>query len=163
MRPALTITLPAAILLVLLTGAPASAAGDPNEAVAVVTTDRTAVVDVSVAVALVDDGVVDQRNEAVAVLSCVSCSAFAGAYQTVLVSGGASTIAPYNAAAAVNAGCTNCSSRATARQDIRSVSPRALATVREAASSLPNVDGPGVSLRADPSGFTLHRHVTVAR
>jgi putative peptide zinc metalloprotease protein len=97
--------------------APATAgAQESNEAVAVNTTDGASIFRLAFSVRRVHDGVVDERNTAVALASCADCQTVALAFQVVLVSGDVDVVTPVNQAAAVNVACAECLTYASATQ-----------------------------------------------
>lgn len=92
-----------------------------NQAVAINTTDGTAMYDVAFALVWVTDGEdALNRNEAQAWASCTSCASVAIAYQVVLVVDDDPTddnvAAPQNLAGALNYDCVNCLTYALAQQ-----------------------------------------------
>ena len=92
-----------------------------NQAVAINTTDGTAMYDVAFALVWVTDGEdALNRNEAQAWASCTSCASVAVAYQVVLVVDDDPTddnvAAPENLAGALNYNCVNCLTYALAQQ-----------------------------------------------
>lgn len=92
-----------------------------NQALAVNTTDGTAVYEAAFAMVYVtDDSDALNVNEAQAYASCDSCSAVAVAYQVVFVIDGDDSddnvVAPQNLAGALNYECANCLTYALARQ-----------------------------------------------
>ncbi len=92
-----------------------------NQAVAINTTDGTAMYDVAFALVWVTDGSdALNRNEAQAWASCTGCASVAIAYQVVLVVDDDPTdsnvAAPENLAGALNYDCVNCLTYALAQQ-----------------------------------------------
>jgi putative peptide zinc metalloprotease protein len=87
-----------------------------NQALAVNTEDRTAIVALAFAVEWVDDGVVDNINEAYALASCVECLTVAIAFQAIFILGQADEVIPRNNAVAVNLACLECFTYALAAQ-----------------------------------------------
>ena len=92
-----------------------------NQAVAINTTDGTAMYDVAFALVWVTDGAdALNRNEAQAWASCTTCASVAIAYQVVLVVDDDPTddnvAAPENLAGALNYDCVNCLTYALAQQ-----------------------------------------------
>jgi putative peptide zinc metalloprotease protein len=95
---------------------PTPGPGD-NQAVAVGYDDGETVTDSSTAMTWERDGsVVDNRNEAYALASCLGCRTRAVAFQVLLVVGHHGTIAPSNKAVALNERCVRCSTRSLAIQ-----------------------------------------------
>ena len=95
-----------------------------NQAVALNTTDGSALYDVSIAMVWVTDGEnvpVDQRNEAYALASCTDCDTVAVAFQVILVVGQADVVVPQNIAMALNYECDRCDTYALAVQLIASL------------------------------------------
>src|SRR4051794_9751736 len=101
---------------------PAPGPGD-TQALAVNTTDGGVVYDISYALITVDDGApVTNTNSAFAFASCRGCTTVAVSFQVVLVVGQSDTIAPINAAGALNADCPSCLTTAIAYQIVVTVS-----------------------------------------
>jgi len=87
-----------------------------NQALAVNAEDRTAIVALAFAIEWVEDGVVDNVNEAYALASCVECLTVAIAFQAVFILGQADQVVPRNNAVAVNLACIECFTYALAAQ-----------------------------------------------
>jgi putative peptide zinc metalloprotease protein len=88
-----------------------------TQALAVNTTDGGVVYDVEYAILTVSDGSpVDETNSAFALASCRACTTVAVSFQLVLVIGQTDTIAPINAAGALNYKCPACMTSALAEQ-----------------------------------------------
>ena len=101
------------------TEAPATAgAGTDNVAVASNTKDGKTVIAISLKIVQTDASTVDAMNAAVAVASCSDCQTVAIALEGVLIIGDAATFSPTNIALALNTGCSNCQTLATAYQQI---------------------------------------------
>ena len=95
---------------------PAPGEGD-TQALAVNTTDGTAVYDVAFGLIWADGGEpATNTNEAYALASCESCAAVAVSFQVVLVVGETDTAVPQNISVAVNSDCVNCLTFALAVQ-----------------------------------------------
>lgn len=93
--------------------------GDSNVAVAQNTKDGSVVYAVRLKVVLNQSGTVDPQNAAVAVASCTDCQTVAIALEGVTVMGTDNeVVAPENIALAINQGCTNCQTLASAYQDL---------------------------------------------
>jgi len=92
-----------------------------NQALAINTTDRSAVVALAFAIEWVADGVVDNINEAYALASCVECLTVAIAFQAVFIVGQADDVIPRNNAVAVNLACMECFTYALAAQLVVSI------------------------------------------
>lgn len=100
-----------------------TAAGSPgastdNVAAAVNTTDGRTVYAISLKIVQTDADTIDATNAAVAVASCADCQTVAIALEGVLVIGDDSNFEPTNIALALNSGCTNCQTLASAYQYI---------------------------------------------
>jgi putative peptide zinc metalloprotease protein len=94
-----------------------------TQALAVNTTDGGVVYDISYALLTVEDGApVTNTNSAFALASCRGCTTVAVSFQVVLVVGQSDTIAPINAAGALNADCPSCLTTAIAYQIVVTVS-----------------------------------------
>ncbi|NYJ06723.1 hypothetical protein [Petropleomorpha daqingensis] len=94
-----------------------------TQALAVNTTDGGVVYDISYALITVDDGApVTNTNSAFALASCHGCTTVAVSFQVVLVVGQSDTIAPINAAGALNVDCPSCLTTAIAYQIVVTVS-----------------------------------------
>ena len=105
-----------------------------NQALAVNAEDRTAIVALAFAIEWVDDGVVDNINEAYALASCVECLTVAIAFQAVFILGRADQVVPRNNAVAVNVACIECFTYALAAQLVVSLTePLDDATMNELA------------------------------
>lgn len=105
------------------TSTPSTTPGSPgastdNVAAAVNTTDGKTVYAISLKIVQTDADRIDATNAAVAVASCVDCQTVAIALEGVLVIGDPSTFDPTNLALAINSGCTNCQTLASAYQHI---------------------------------------------
>ena len=87
-----------------------------NQAMAVNTTDGSALYDVAFALVWADGDTVANTNEAYALASCTECQTVAVAFQVVLIVGNANVVVPENVAAAVNYGCVQCVTQALATQ-----------------------------------------------
>lgn len=113
------------VLLGFVAPAPALAddapGGDANAAVARNETDGSTVVRTAFSIRKVNNGVVDQSNEAYALASCMDCRTVAVAFQVVLVRGEAHTVVPVNRAVAVNDRCAVCVTYASATQFVLGV------------------------------------------
>lgn len=95
---------------------PAPGEGD-TQALAVNTTDGTAVYDVAFGLIWADGGApATNTNEAYAFASCTGCAAVAVSFQVVLVVGQTDTAVPQNIAVAANSDCVNCLTFALAVQ-----------------------------------------------
>jgi putative peptide zinc metalloprotease protein len=92
--------------------------GTDNVAAAVNTKDGKTVVAISLKITQIANDTVDPTNAAVAVASCSDCQTVAIALEGVLVAGDPTTFDPTNIALALNTGCTNCQTLATAYQDV---------------------------------------------
>jgi len=102
---------------------PSSPGPGDTQALAVNTTDGGVVYDISYALLTVDDGApVTNTNSAFALASCRGCTTVAVSFQVVLVVGQSGTIAPINAAGALNADCPACLTTAIAYQIVVTVS-----------------------------------------
>jgi hypothetical protein len=93
-------------------------ASTDNVAAAVNTTDGKTVYAISLKIVQTDADTIDATNAAVAVSSCADCQTVAIALEAVLVIGEPTTYEPTNIALAINSGCTNCQTLATAYQQI---------------------------------------------
>ena len=87
-----------------------------NQALAIARKDGSTVYDVAFALVWADSTTVLNRNEAYAFASCRNCTAFAVAFQVVLVVGSANVVAPQNISAAVSYDCLRCVTAALAVQ-----------------------------------------------
>ncbi|MFL5884333.1 MAG: hypothetical protein ACJ77M_04625 [Thermoleophilaceae bacterium] len=107
-----------AIAAVLAGGATgeAVAAGGDTSAVAVNTTDGSAVFDLAFSIVRATDQVVNDTNSAVAYASCSVCQTVAISVQIVLIESNPATVTPANYAVAVNQDCNQCDTLATAYQ-----------------------------------------------
>lgn len=114
-RLARTFLSSAVALSVILTPT-AAAAGHDNVVVAVNRTDGAPLVRASVEYRKVSNGRVDQENRAYAAASCTGCQTLAAAFQLILVTKPASTLAPYNEAFVANVECVECVTWASAKQ-----------------------------------------------
>jgi len=111
-----------AALAALLVGASAgtlpaiAASGGDTSAVAVNTKDGSTIFRFAFSVRQILGKVVDQSNTAVAYASCTECRTVAISIQVLLVSGSPDTVTPTNLALALNDGCTDCETLASAYQ-----------------------------------------------
>ena len=87
-----------------------------NQAMAIARKDGSTVYDVAFALVWANSTTVLNKNEAYAFASCKNCTAFAVAFQVVLVVGQANVIAPQNISAAVSYDCLRCVTAALAVQ-----------------------------------------------
>jgi putative peptide zinc metalloprotease protein len=102
---------------------PAAPGPGDTQALGVNTQDGGVVYDISYALITVDDGApVTNTNSAFAFASCRGCTTVAVSFQVVLVVGQSDTIAPINAAGALNADCPSCLTTAIAYQIVVTVS-----------------------------------------
>ena len=122
-RPLAALSILLATVLALPTPAVADDApgGDANAALAQNTTDGSTVVRTAFSIRKVNDGVVDQSNEAYALASCTACRTVAVAMQVVLVRGSAHYVKPVNRAGALNDKCSTCLTYASATQVVLGV------------------------------------------
>jgi putative peptide zinc metalloprotease protein len=96
---------------------PAPPGKGDTQALAVGTKDGGVVYDISYALITVTDGApVTNTNSAFAFASCRGCTTVAVSFQVVLVVGQSNTIAPINAAGALNVDCPACTTVAVATQ-----------------------------------------------
>ena len=103
-----------------------------TQALAVNTTDGGVVYDISYALLTVEDGApVTNTNSAFALASCRGCTTVAVSFQVVLVVGQSDTIAPINAAGALNVDCPACMTTAIADQIVVTVSEQPPASLRQ--------------------------------
>jgi hypothetical protein len=115
-----------AVTAVLLLGLPAFAQADGdsgggvNKAIAINKRDGATVVRTAFSVRHVTNGIVDQKNYAVAYATCVDCSTAAIAVQIVLVESSPSVVTPENVALAINDQCSYCITSANALQFVQS-------------------------------------------
>jgi putative peptide zinc metalloprotease protein len=93
-------------------------ASTDNAAVASNTTDGRNVFALSLKIVQTDASTVDATNAAVAAASCNDCQTVAISLEGVLVIGNPDTFDPTNIALAINSGCTNCQTLASAYQDV---------------------------------------------
>ena len=93
-------------------------ASTDNVAAAVNTTDGRTVYAISLKIVQTDADTIDATNAAVAVASCADCQTVAIALEGVLVIGDPTNFEPTNIALALNSGCTNCQTLASAYQYI---------------------------------------------
>jgi putative peptide zinc metalloprotease protein len=121
-RRLLTILLAAVLVL----GIPAFAQADEdsgggdNTAVAINKKDGATVVKTAFSVRHVMNGIVDQRNAAVAFATCTDCTTAAIAVQIVLVERPPTVVTPQNVALAINQVCSLCVTVANALQFVKS-------------------------------------------
>ena len=87
-----------------------------NQALAVNTTDGTAVYDVAFALVWADGDTVLNKNEAYAFASCSHCTTTAISFQVVAIVGHADIVVPQNLSGALNYDCVSCVTRALAVQ-----------------------------------------------
>ena len=87
-----------------------------NEALAYNPTDGSRMVEMAFALALVQEGDVDQMNVARAIARCTACRTIAIAVQVVLASSDVDVVAPLNFAEAINFECQQCETLAYAIQ-----------------------------------------------
>ena len=87
-----------------------------NQAMAIARKDGSTVYDVAFALVWANSTTVLNKNEAYAFASCRGCTAFAVAFQVVLVVGQANVVAPQNISAAVSYDCLRCVTAALAVQ-----------------------------------------------
>src|SRR3954447_20305179 len=129
---------------------PAPGPGD-TQALAVNTTDGGVVYDISYALITVDDGApVTNTNSAFALASCHGCTTVAVSFQVVLVVGQSDTIAPINAAGALNADCPACLTTAIAYQIVVTVSQEPSAELQaKLRAALGQLDG--ISVDSTPA------------
>jgi len=122
-----------------------------TQALAVNTTDGGVVYDISYALLTVDDGApVTNTNSAFALASCRGCTTVAVSFQVVLVVGQSDTIAPINAAGALNADCPACLTTAIAYQIVVTVSEEPSAELQaKLRDALGQLDG--ISVDATPA------------
>ena len=92
--------------------------GSNNVAAAVNTSNGKSVFALRLKIVQTDSSTVDATNAAVAAASCSDCQTVAIALEAVLVAGSPTTFDPTNIALAINSGCTNCQTLATAYQDV---------------------------------------------
>ena len=92
--------------------------GSNNVAAAVNTSNGKSVFALRLKIVQTDSSTVDATNAAVAAASCSDCQTVAIALEAVLVAGSPTTYDPTNIALAINSGCTNCQTLATAYQDV---------------------------------------------
>lgn len=93
-------------------------ASTDNAAVAVNSKDGRTVYAISLKIVQTGADTVDASNAAVAAASCTDCTTVAISMEAVLVFGNPTTFDPTNVALALNSGCTNCQTLASAYQDI---------------------------------------------
>jgi putative peptide zinc metalloprotease protein len=102
-----------------------------NRAMAVNTTDGSALWDFAFSLLVLETGdPVHQSNEAIALASCTSCVTGAVAFQIVLIVGQVSEIIPSNSAIALNYECDVCVTYAFAYQIVASVTEAPAAEVQ---------------------------------
>jgi putative peptide zinc metalloprotease protein len=92
--------------------------GSNNVAAAVNTSNGKSVFALRLKIVQTDSSTVDATNAAVAAASCSDCQTVAIALEAVLVAGSPTTYDPTNIALAINSGCNNCQTLATAYQDV---------------------------------------------
>jgi putative peptide zinc metalloprotease protein len=95
-----------------------TAGGGDNVAAAVNTHDGKTVIALAIKITQIADETVDPVNAAVAVASCTDCQTVAIALEGVLVIGEPDTFTPTNIALAINTGCSNCQTLASAYQTV---------------------------------------------
>jgi putative peptide zinc metalloprotease protein len=94
-----------------------------NQALVVNTVDGSSMIDLALSLVYIVDGqVVDNRNEAYAIASCIKCSTVAIAFQVVIIIDGAQIVIPENVAAAINYECAACVTQALAMQVLATTS-----------------------------------------
>jgi putative peptide zinc metalloprotease protein len=109
---------------------PAKPGPGDTQALAVGTRDGGVVYDISYALVTVDDGApVTNTNSAFAFAHCQGCTTVAVSFQVVLVIGQSDTIAPINAAGALNVDCPACMTVAVADQIVVTLSQQPSAEV----------------------------------
>lgn len=108
----------AAIAAAAATATPANAMGADNTAVNVNTHDGQSRYRVAFKIQRVNKDVVDNANAAVAVGSCDRCQTVSVAMQTLLLFRDPRTFTPENVAFAMNLGCSQCNTVATAYLDV---------------------------------------------
>jgi putative peptide zinc metalloprotease protein len=110
---------------------PAKPGPGDTQALAVGTEDGGVVYDISYALVTVRNGApVTDTNSAFAFAHCRGCTTVAVSFQIVLVVGQSDTIAPINAAGALNADCPACMTTAIADQIVVTVSKQPPASLR---------------------------------
>jgi putative peptide zinc metalloprotease protein len=125
--------------------------GGGNQAMAVNTTDGSALYDVAFALVWADGDTVTNSNEAYALASCAGCQTVAVAFQVVLIVGNAHVIVPKNVAAAVNYSCVQCVTAALATQLVVSLSgPLSTQSTAELAALWKEISAFGASIRDVP-------------
>jgi hypothetical protein len=110
------------LTLVLFTGAPAATAAADNAAVAINERDDAYVWRQAFKITRSNGDDVLESNGAAAISRCERCRTSAVAFQVLIATGTASTVAPDNVAIAFNEGCLSCATYAGAFQLI--VTPR---------------------------------------
>jgi hypothetical protein len=110
------ITVLPVIALVLAAGAPSAMAAADNAAVAINHTDDAYVWRQAFKITRSNGDEVFESNGAAAVSGCERCRTAAVAFQVLLATGSASTVAPDNLAFAFNDGCSSCATYAGAFQ-----------------------------------------------
>jgi len=111
---------------------PAKPGPGDTQALAVGTKDGGVVYDISYALVTVRDGApVTDTNSAFAFAHCRGCTTVAVSFQIVLVVGQSDTIAPINAAGALNVDCPACMTTAIADQIVVTVSEQPPASLRQ--------------------------------
>jgi putative peptide zinc metalloprotease protein len=122
-----------------------------NQAMAVNTTDGSALYDVAFALVWADGDTVANTNEAYALASCTGCQTVAVAFQVVLIVGNANVVVPENVAAAVNYGCVQCVTQALATQLVVTLSgPLSAQSTAELASLWKEIAAFGDSIQSVP-------------
>jgi putative peptide zinc metalloprotease protein len=111
---------------------PAKPGPGDTQALAVGTEDGGVVYDISYALVTVRNGApVTDTNSAFAFAHCRGCTTVAVSFQIVLVVGQSDTIAPINAAGALNVDCPACMTTAIADQIVVTVSEQPSASLRQ--------------------------------
>jgi hypothetical protein len=104
------------VAVLFASGTPAATAAADNAAVAVNTNDDTYVWRQAFKITRSNGDDVLESNGAAAVSSCERCRTAAVAFQVVIATGTASTVAPENVAIAINQQCLTCATYAGAYQ-----------------------------------------------
>jgi putative peptide zinc metalloprotease protein len=111
---------------------PAKPGPGDTQALAVGSKDGGVVYDISYALVTIEDGApVTNTNSAFAFASCKGCTTVAVSFQIVLVVGQSDTIAPINAAGALNVDCPACMTTAIADQIVVTVSQQPSAELQQ--------------------------------